>query len=225
MVREMKDSGVAWIGEIPTEWAISTLGKFISIDSGISVGKKYEQGTPLVEVPYLRVANVQGDHLDLSDVATIQVTPEEAEKYKLKAGQLLMTEGGDRDKLGRGCLWNSEIENCIHQNHVFAVQTDDRLLVRYLDYLTTSEVARMYFDVTAKKTTNLACTSKSTIQKFVIPVPTIDEQRKISKYLDTQCFRIGIVLKKFVNLSKSTRNSSRQLLPKLSPKVSETIDQ
>lgn len=196
MAREMKNSGIPWIGEIPSDWDVSTLGKFISIDSGISVGKKYEPETPLVEVPYLRVANVQGDHLDLSDVATIWVTPEEAEKYRLKPGQLLMTEGGDRDKLGRGCLWNGEIEGCIHQNHVFAVQTDNRLLVRYLDYLTTSEVARIYFDVTAKKTTNLACTSKSTIQKFVIPVPTVDEQRVISKYLDRKCAEIDAVLEK-----------------------------
>lgn len=196
MAREMKDSGIPWIGEIPSDWDVSTLGKFISIDSGISVGKKYEPETPLVEVPYLRVANVQGDHLDLSDVATIWVTPEEAEKYRLKPGQLLMTEGGDRDKLGRGCLWNGEIEGCIHQNHVFAVQTDNRLLVRYLDYLTTSEVARIYFDVTAKKTTNLACTSKSTIQKFMIPIPNVDKQRAISKYLDRKCTEIDAVLAK-----------------------------
>ena len=192
----MKESGIAWIGSIPSEWDVSTLGKFIAIDSGISIGRKYELETPLVEVPYLRVANVQGDHLDLSDVATIMVTPEEAEKYRLKAGQLLMTEGGDRDKLGRGCLWNGEIENCIHQNHVFSVQTDDRLTVRYLDYLTTSEVARVYFDVTAKKTTNLACTSKSTIQKFVIPIPSVTEQRAICNYLDEKCQKLDRVLQK-----------------------------
>lgn len=194
--RPMKESGIAWIGSIPSEWDVSTLGKFIAIDSGISIGRKYELETPLVEVPYLRVANVQGDHLDLSDVATIMVTPEEAEKYRLKAGQLLMTEGGDRDKLGRGCLWNGEIENCIHQNHVFSVQTDDRLTVRYLDYLTTSEVARVYFDVTAKKTTNLACTSKSTIQKFVIPIPSVTEQRAICNYLDEKCQKLDRVLQK-----------------------------
>ena len=196
MAREMKDSGIPWIGEIPSDWDISTLGKFISIDSGISVGKKYEPQTPLVEVPYLRVANVQGDHLDLSDVATIWVTPEEAEKYRLKPGQLLMTEGGDRDKLGRGRLWNGEIEGCIHQNHVFAVQTDNRLLVRYLDYLTTSEVARAYFDVTAKKTTNLACTSKSMIQRFAIPIPKVSEQEAIVAYLDMRCLEIDAVLAK-----------------------------
>lgn len=194
--RPMKESGIEWIGKIPEEWTISALGKLAAIESGISVGKKYDPGTELVEVPYLRVANVQGDHVDFSDITTIMVTPEEAEKYKLKAGQLLMTEGGDRDKLGRGCLWNGEIEDCIHQNHVFAVQTDERLLVRYLDYLTTSGVARVYFDLTAKKTTNLACTNKSTIQKFLIPVPPIVEQISVCDYLDGECQKLDKILQK-----------------------------
>ena len=210
--RSMKNSGVAWIGIIPSEWDVSALGKFITIDSGISVGKKYELGTPLVEVPYLRVANVQGDHVDLSDVATIMVTPEEAEKYKLKNGQLLMTEGGDRDKLGRGCLWNGEIENCIHQNHIFSVQTNDRLTVRYLDYLTTSEVARAYFDLTAKKTTNLACTNKSTIQKFVIPIPKVAEQEAICDYLDGECKKLDRVLQAKANIIEQLNNYKKSLI-------------
>ena len=210
--RSMKNSGVAWIGIIPSEWDVSALGKFITIDSGISVGKKYELGTPLVEVPYLRVANVQGDHVDLSDVATIMVTPEEAEKYKLKNGQLLMTEGGDRDKLGRGCLWNGEIENCIHQNHIFSVQTNDRLTVRYLDYLTTSEVARVYFDLTAKKTTNLACTNKSTIQKFVIPIPKVAEQEAICDYLDGECKKLDRVLQAKANIIEQLNNYKKSLI-------------
>lgn len=210
--RPMKESGIPWIGSIPAEWNVSTLGKFISIDSGISVGKKYALGTPLVEVPYLRVANVQGDHIDLSDVATIMVTLDEAEKYKLKAGQLLMTEGGDRDKLGRGCLWSGEIENCIHQNHVFAVQTDERLTVKYLDYLTTSEVARVYFDLTAKKTTNLACTSKSTIQKFVIPVPSVTEQTDICDYLNKECKKLDEMLQAKANIIEQLNNYKKSLV-------------
>lgn len=47
--------------------------------------------------------------VDLQDVATIMVTSEEAEKYALKSGELLMTEGGDRDKLGRGTIWHGDI--------------------------------------------------------------------------------------------------------------------
>ena len=66
----MKESGIAWIGSIPSEWDVSTLGKFIAIDSGISIGRKYELGTPLVEVPYLRVANVQILSLSASEAGS-----------------------------------------------------------------------------------------------------------------------------------------------------------
>lgn len=195
--REMKDSGIEWIGEIPSEWKLAQLGRFVTISSGISVGRIYPPEIELVEVPYLRVANVQGDHIDLSDVAVIKVTKDEAEKYKLHSGSLLMTEGGDRDKLGRGSLWSGEIENCIHQNHVFEVCPNENLLVRFLDYVTTSDVARIYFDITAKKTTNLACTNKTTILKFKLPIPSVNEQQEIISYLDEKCNVIdNLIIKK-----------------------------
>lgn len=102
-----------------------------------------------------------------------------------------MTEGGDRDKLGRGCIWNGEITPCLHQNHVFAVNTiSERLDVRYLDYVTTSDVARNYFDYTAKKTTNLASTNSTTILEFHIPIPPISEQIEIIKLLQDKCSAI-----------------------------------
>lgn len=155
--REMKDSGVEWIGEIPKEWRKTQLRHCATIKSGITLGKSYSKDTILIERPYLRVANVQGGYVDLNDLATIEVTPDEDLKYRLHSGDVLMTEGGDRDKLGRGCVWHGEIEPCLHQNHVFAVQTNEAVLLpEFLEYLTASDVGRSYFDVTAIKTTNLA---------------------------------------------------------------------
>ena len=127
--REMKDSGVEWIGEIPKEWRKTQLRHCATIKSGITLGKSYSKDTVLIERPYLRVANVQGGYVDLNDLATIQVTPDEDLKYRLHSGDVLMTEGGDRDKLGRGCVWHGEIEPCLHQNHVFAVQTNETVLL------------------------------------------------------------------------------------------------
>lgn len=185
---EMKDSGVAWIGKIPYHWTVTKIGNFVSIRSGITLGKRYTSEKTLVARPYLRVANVKADRLALDDVATIMVTPEEAKKYELVPGELLMTEGGDRDKLGRGTIWNGEIPGCLHQNHVFAVHVNEKyMLTKYLDYLTTSPVGREYFDLTAKKTTNLASTNSSTILRFTVPVPPISEQRDIVAMLDTKC--------------------------------------
>ncbi len=188
----MKDSGIEWIGKIPEHWIVSQLKYYASLRSGLTLGKKYPPDSKLIEVPYLRVANVQGDYIKLDDVATAFVQQEEIDKYSLHKGELLLTEGGDRDKLGRGCIWNGEIQPCLHQNHVFAVTTDTgKLSTEYLNYVTSSNVARTYFDYTAKKTTNLASTNSTTILQFKLPIPPIEEQGTIVSYLDTKCAKIN----------------------------------
>ena len=196
--REMKDSGVEWIGEIPKEWRKTQLRHCATIKSGITLGKSYSKDTVLIERPYLRVANVQGGYVDLNDLATIEVTPDEDLKYRLHSGDVLMTEGGDRDKLGRGCVWHGEIEPCLHQNHVFAVQTNETVLLpEFLEYLTASDVGRSYFDVTAIKTTNLACTSSSKVLAFTIPLPPIEEQIEIVSYIKKRSLELNkLIMKK-----------------------------
>ena len=196
--REMKDSGVEWIGEIPKEWRKTQLRHCSTIKSGITLGKSYSKDTVLIERPYLRVANVQGGYVDLNDLATIQVTPDEDLKYRLHSGDVLMTEGGDRDKLGRGCVWHGEIEPCLHQNHVFAVQTNETILLpEFLEYLTASDVGRSYFDVTAIKTTNLACTSSSKVLAFTIPLPPIEEQIEIVGFIKKRSLELNkLIMKK-----------------------------
>ena len=196
--REMKDSGVEWIGEIPKEWRKTQLRHCATIKSGITLGKSYSKDTVLIERPYLRVANVQGGYVDLNDLATIEVTPDEDLKYRLHSGDVLMTEGGDRDKLGRGCVWHGEIEPCLHQNHVFAVQTNETVLLpEFLEYLTASDVGRSYFDITAIKTTNLACTSSSKVLAFTIPLPPIEEQIEIVSYIKKRSLELNkLIMKK-----------------------------
>ena len=196
--REMKDSGVEWIGEIPKEWRKTQLRHCAIIKSGITLGKSYSKDTVLIERPYLRVANVQGGYVDLNDLATIEVTPDEDLKYRLHSGDVLMTEGGDRDKLGRGCVWHGEIEPCLHQNHVFAVQTNETILLpEFLEYLTASDVGRSYFDVTAIKTTNLACTSSSKVLAFTIPLPPIEEQIEIVSFIKKRSSELNkLIMKK-----------------------------
>ena len=196
--REMKNSGVEWIGEIPNEWRKTQLRHCAAIKSGITLGKSYSKDTILIERPYLRVANVQGGYVDLNDLATIEVTPDEDLKYRLHSGDVLMTEGGDRDKLGRGCVWHGEIEPCLHQNHVFAVQTNETILLpEFLEYLTASDVGRSYFDVTAIKTTNLACTSCSKVLAFTIPLPPIEEQIEIVSFIKKRSLELNkLIMKK-----------------------------
>ena len=182
--RQQKNSGIEWIGFIPADWRKTQLRHCATVKSGITLGKTYADNTELFEMPYLRVANVQDGYVDVTDLAMLPVTSEEIEKYRLHAGDVLMTEGGDLDKLGRGCVWDGRIDPCLHQNHIFAVKTNEKILNPFfLEYVTASRVGRDYFDITAIKTTNLACTSSSKVLAFVIPLPSLEEQAEIVEYL------------------------------------------
>ena len=86
------------LGRIPVEWEIVNLGNLSFISSGVTLGKSYI-GPSTVELPYLRVANVQDGYLDLTDVKTIRIPRATIDKYLLEVGDVLMNEGGDFDKL------------------------------------------------------------------------------------------------------------------------------
>ncbi len=209
----MKESGIEWISKIPASWKVTQLRHCASIRSGITLGKTYSKDTELVEMPYLRVANVQDGYVDTNDIAVLQVSKDEIEKYSLSAGEVLMTEGGDRDKLGRGCVWDGRITPCLHQNHIFAVKVKEKLLnPHYLEYLTASSVGRTYFDVTAVKTTNLACTSSSKVLAFTIPLPGIDEQNEIVDYLKEKCGCIENVIFKKEQFISELENYKKSLI-------------
>jgi type I restriction enzyme S subunit len=174
-----KPSGIDWMGDIPNHWDRVRLKQVARVQTGITLGKNY-QGQPLEERPYLRVANVQEGRLDLRKVKTVKLPSSEISGRELAAGDVLMTEGGDIDKLGRGCVWRGEIDGCLHQNHVFAVRVDrTRMDPDYLAALMTSQHGRIYFEMTAKRTTNLASTNSTTLGAFPLSLPGIDEQKAV----------------------------------------------
>ena len=178
----MKDSGVEWLGEIPEHWTLTRLKFLAEIRGGVTLGKSYGI-KPLIEVPYLRVANVQVGRVNLDEVKNISVPSEERDRYLLRAGDLLMTEGGDIDKLGRGCVWREQIAPCIHQNHVFAVRTHD-VDPEWLARWTDAEPSRAYFEITAKRSTNLASISGSNIGELPVLVPPGAEMVQILSQIE-----------------------------------------
>ena len=182
----LKPSGIPWLGDIPSHWEVLPLKGVCAIQSGITLGKDYA-GQALREYPYLRVANVQAGHANLAVVKTIRVTKAEAERCLLQKGDVLMTEGGDPDKLGRGCVWNAQVAPCLHQNHVFAVRPNQsRLDPRFLSALMGTRYARAYFQSTAKQTTNLAATNKTKIGMFKLLLPKVEEQHRILAALNEE---------------------------------------
>jgi type I restriction enzyme S subunit len=189
----LRQTGNVWMEKIPFSWELVKLKRISEVQTGLTLGKAY--GGKLVERPYLRVANVQDGHLDLNEVTTIEVPEEVAKRVTLRAGDVLMAEGGDLDKLGRGTIWTGEIEECLHQNHIFAIRCfRHKLLPRFLAYLTASQYGRDYFEATGKRTTNLASTNSTKVGLFPIPRPSIKEQNAISDFLDARLAHIGKIL-------------------------------
>jgi type I restriction enzyme, S subunit len=169
------------IGMIPEEWEVLPLSELAFVQTGIAKGKAVEKG---VELPYLRVANVQDGQVDLSEMKTILVEQRSVERYSLKSGDVLFTEGGDADKLGRGCVWRGQIDPCLHQNHVFAVRPDGaRLQPEYLAYLAASPGGKAYFLDSAKQTTNLASINSTQLKAFPVPLASLEEQAQIVRML------------------------------------------
>lgn len=180
----------------PKHWTVQiSLKRLAEVQTGLTLGKAVDP-VEAVDVPYLRVANVQTSGVNLDEVKTVAVHRSELSRYLLRDGDVLMTEGGDIDKLGRGCVWSGEISPCIHQNHVFAVRCTDALSSGFLVYLLDTAVARNYFFMTAKKTTNLASTNSTTLGAFTFSLPPRAEQDEIVDHLNERCAGLDALIAK-----------------------------
>ena len=152
-------------------WPWTTLGEIAEIKGGVTKDAKREADPAFVEVPYLRVANVQRGRLELGEVTTIRVQPNRAKALRLAPGDVLLNEGGDRDKLGRGWVWEGQIENCIHQNHVFRARLDEGF-DPYFVSTHANTWGQAWFEEHGRQTTNLASINLGTLKRFPVPGTT-----------------------------------------------------
>jgi type I restriction enzyme S subunit len=152
------------------------LGDVAEVVSGVAKGRKLA-GKTTRNVPYLRVANVQAGGLDLSEMKYIPATEGEIEELAVRAGDVLLTEGGDFDKVGRGALLEANIGECIHQNHVFRVRgRSDQLVPEYFATFLQTASARQYFLKAAKKTSNLASINMTQLKNLPLGLPEFHRQ-------------------------------------------------
>jgi type I restriction enzyme S subunit len=192
----MKASGVEWLGDIPARWDVKPLKAVTGLQTGLTLGKKHE-GPSLITRPYLRVANVQDGYLALEDIAEVQLPAQDATRYELRKGDVLMTEGGDFDKLGRGHVWEGQVPGCLHQNHIFAVRPRrDALRPRFLAFAMSSGYGRAYFTATSKQSTNLASTNSTKLRNLPMPLPSLSEQDEIVSGIDRETARIDALVAK-----------------------------
>jgi type I restriction enzyme S subunit len=165
-------------------WPVFALSDVSEVISGVAKGRDLSADES-IELPYMRVANVKDGRLDLDEVKTIRIKNTEVEKLRIVPGDLLMTEGGDPDKLGRAALWKGEIDPCVHQNHIFKVRSRrDRLVPEYLRSLVGSAYGKAYFLSVAKKTTGIASINKTQLSAFPVLVPPMVAQESFRQQVE-----------------------------------------
>jgi type I restriction enzyme S subunit len=166
----------------PKNYSEMRLDEIAEINSGITKGRKTKLEESLRSVPYMRVANVQDGYLALDEIKEIDATKTEIAKFLLRTGDILLTEGGDPDKLGRGCVWNEEIPESIHQNHIFRVRlTSNAISPLILQLQIGSQRGKQYFLRAAKQTTGIASINKRQLSAYPVLVPDAAHQSKYEK--------------------------------------------
>ena len=167
----------------PMAWPEVVLETLADIVSGITKGRKVREQT-LLEVPYMAVSNVKDGYIDWTTVKTILATEREIEQYCLFPDDVLMTEGGDPDKVGRGAIIKEPLENCIHQNHIFRVRLDKgKILPTFFTEYLQHQKAKRYFLGCAKQTTGIASINMKQLKALAVLLPPLDLQQKFDEFV------------------------------------------
>lgn len=162
---------------------INSLSEIADIVSGITKGRKLIN-TPLYEVPYMAVSNVKSGYIDWTTVKTIKASKAEIEQYRLKPNDILMTEGGDPDKVGRGAIIKNPPKDCIHQNHIFRVRLNfEKIIPEYFEEYLQSSIARRYFLRAAKQTTGIASINMKQLKNLPVKIPSFILQKQFADFV------------------------------------------
>ena len=189
-------------------WPCRRLEDISEISGGVTLGRALRERSTR-NVAYMRVANVKDGHLDLTDVKTTPATEAEIAALRLKKGDILLTEGGDPDKLGRGTFWRGEIAECIHQNHIFRVRFDaSRFEPAFMAFQFGSAYGKAYFAAHAKQTTGIATINRRVLGAFPLMTPPLKTQRALATRLDAE-YSVATALR----LSLAAKLSEIEKLP------------
>jgi type I restriction enzyme S subunit len=176
--------------ESPKSWEWCRVADIGIVIGGLTKNAANRSGHKRI-LPYLRVANVYANLLDLTDLQEIGVADSEVDKLLLEKDDLLVVEGnGSRDQVGRIALWDGSVNPCLHQNHVIKVRLGERKVASWALYWFLSPSGRALIGEQARTSTGLYNLSTGKVAKLPIPLPPLTEQAVIVervKALMTTC--------------------------------------
>ena len=166
----------------PKGWEMRNLGEVAEVSSGLTLNSQRRANKENL-FPYLRVANVYRNKLDLNEIKYIHVSDLEFERFLLKKNDVLIVEGhGNIEEIGRAAIWNGEIPNCLHQNHIIKVRLNDNYISHsFLSFFLNFYGNYGYFSSKSRTTSGLNTISTNKVRKAKIPLPPVSMQKKFAE--------------------------------------------
>ncbi len=159
------------------------LSEVATITGGLT--KNTSRNTFETKMPYLRVANVFYNRLDLREILEIGVKEEEIEKTLLKAGDLLFVEGnGSIEQIGRVAIWDGSIDPMLHQNHLIKARFNNEIITpEYALFYFMLQDGRQQIISKSVSTSGLNTLSVNKVSGLLLPIPPIALQKQFGEFI------------------------------------------
>jgi type I restriction enzyme S subunit len=167
----------------PKGWPIRRMDQLGDVQGGLQVSKKRDSLS--LKKPYLRVANVYRDELDIDEIKEIGLTQDEYERVQLLDGDVLIVEGhGNPEEIGRAAVWDASIDDCVHQNHLIRFRSDKSIVLPdYISRFLNSQSGRRQLIAAGRTTSGLNTISTRKVKEVLLPVPPIELQRTFRLFI------------------------------------------
>ncbi|MDU8688576.1 restriction endonuclease subunit S [Faecalibacterium wellingii] len=208
--REMKDSKVDYIGQIPDEWVLCKLRNIGDAQNGISKASEFfGKGTPFVSY-----SDVYKNYsLPFSVSGLVESTPEEQERYSVKEGDIFFTRTSETiEEVGFSCVCEKDIPNATFAGFLIRVRPfSDKLHTPYAKYYFRSSHLRFYL-VKEMNLVTRASLGQSLLKSMPVLLPPLEEQKEIAAYLDAKCAEIDRLIAKKEQLVKELESYKKSLI-------------
>ncbi|MEU0753806.1 restriction endonuclease subunit S [Streptomyces albogriseolus] len=181
---ERKESGLDWLGSIPADWRVGGVAHYFEVELGKMLNQERTQGDFLR--PYLRVANVQWDRIDVTDLAMMDFPPEEQARYRIRPGDLLVNEGGSWP--GRAAVWTGQISEIYYQKALHRIRARGNELTRWLYYCLVAAERLRVFQVQGN-TSTMTHLTREQLRPQRFPFPDVPTQASLVAELDRAAMR------------------------------------
>lgn len=188
-MREMKDSGIEWIGKIPAHWALSKVGMFYNIVLGKMLQSEQSSDSDTYE-KYLCAMNLGNNALKYDVLKKMWFSEKERQQYKVQKGDLIVVEGGD---VASCDIVKEDVSDLYIQNALHRVRAKKDFTLEFLRYSLMMAKAKGYISLICNKAT-IAHFTKDKFSSLPFLTVPVDEQLKIVQVLDKKCAQVDALI-------------------------------